>query len=123
MKGVLKMDVFYKDEFHKEQTEILLNKFGMEDLFSNVEYGSFAYIVGATGKAKNIIKCFDETNSIHTNLFYETIQVYSSSEKDMLLFALQCFNGSLSEITLDDTFRSLDSNNEKTIKQAINIRY
>ena len=115
--------MFFKDEWHKEDVKLMLGKFEMEDVFSNVEYGSFAYIVGATGKAKNIIKCFNETNSINTDMFYETIQVYSSSEKSMLLFALQCFNDRLSDITLADTFRSLDSNNEKVIKQAIEIRY
>lgn len=115
--------MYYKDEFHEKEMFMMLNKFGLSDVYSDVEYGSFSYIVSAIGKGEDIIKCFDESNSIDLNMFDKTISVYSGSEKDMSNFALQCFNKHLSDITLADTFRSLDSKNEKVIKQAIEIRY
>lgn len=115
--------MYFKDDVHKSQTEFLLQKFGLPDVYSNVEYGSFAYLVGAVYKAKDVVKCFDEFNSIDTERFNKVISVYSSSEKSMLNFALQCFNKSLSDITIADTFWSLDDVNTDILKKAIDIRY
>ncbi len=48
---------------------------------------------------------------------------FSTSEQGMIRFALQCFNGSIDDIKLSEVMRSLDDENTKMIKQAIDIRY
>lgn len=116
------MNIFYKDELHKEQTELLLNKFGISSIQEDLYYGTFSYIVGATYKTKHIAKAIYD-RQIDVDEIYETIKVYSSSEKYMIRFALQCFNGSIDEIKLSDVMHSLDDVNTKIVKQAINIRY
>ena len=47
--------------------------------------------------------------------------VFSSSEKNMIRFALQCFNSSIDDIKLADIMYSLDNENVKVIKQAIDL--
>lgn len=115
--------MYFKNEKHKEDLELLLNKFGLSDVKNNVYYGSLAYIVSATGKANKIAKTFKSDGSINTREYLNIIKVFSSSEQALLKFALQCFNSSLSEITIADVFYSLDSKNTKVVKQAIEIRY
>lgn len=115
--------IYFKSDFHEEQTKILLEKFKKEDVLQDIEYGSFSYIVGATYKAKQIAEAIDEDNTIDLDDLYEIIGVFSSSEQGMIRFALQCFNNSIDDIKLGDVMRPLDDENTKVIKQAIEIRY
>ncbi len=115
--------IYFKDEVHEEQTALLLEKFKKESLLQDVEYGSFAYIVGATYKAKQVASAIDEEGNIDLDELYEIIGVFSSSERGMIRFALQCFNNSMDEITLGEVMRPLDDKNTKVIKQVIDIRY
>jgi|SRR5699024_3734119 len=115
--------MYFKDEEHKEGLEFLLSKFGLSDVESDVYYGSLAYLVSATGKERKIVKTFKRDGSVDSDKYMEIIQVYSSSEQALLKFALQCFNSRLSKITIADVFYSLDSQNSKVVKQAIEIRY
>lgn len=114
--------VYFKNELHEEETNLLLERMGKESLLQDVEYGSFAYIVGAIYKAKQVSKAIDE-EGIDLDKLYEIIGVFSSSEIVMVRFAVQCFNGSIDEITLGEVMRPLDDENTKVIKQAIDIRY
>lgn len=115
--------MFYKDEVHEEQTMTILQTFGLTHLEQNVEYGSLAYIIGATYKGNYFINYINENGSIDSNGLLKKIQVFSSSERNMIKFALQCFNNKMNDITLYDTMYSLDNNNRKIIKEAINLRY
>lgn len=115
--------IFYKSELHEEETNTLLEKFGLKDVSNDIEYGSFAYLVGATGKAFHIMKFIDDENHVDVDGLLEMIGVFSSSEKSMIKFALQCFNKSFSDIILADVMWSLDETNTKVVKQAIDIRY
>lgn len=120
-KGAMKM--YFKSDYHEEQTKMLLEKFRKSDVLQDIEYGSFAYIVGATYKAEKIAETIDEDNTIDLDKLYEIIGVFSSSEQGMIRFALQCFNSSIDDIKLSDVMRPLDDENTKVIKQAIEIRY
>lgn len=120
-KGAMKM--YFKSDYHEEQTNLLLEKFGKTDVLQDIEYGSFAYIVGATYKAEKIAETIDEDNTIDLDELYEIIGVFSSSEQGIIRFALQCFNSSIDDIKLSDVMRPLDDENTKVIKQAIEIRY
>lgn len=119
-KGAMKM--YFKSDYHEEQTKMLLKKFRKSDVLQDIEYGSFAYIVGATYKAEKIAETIDE-EGIDLDKLYEIIGVFSSSEQGMIRFALQCFNSSIDDIKLSDVMRPLDDENTKVIKQAIEIRY
>lgn len=115
--------MYYKDEMHKEQTMEILKKFGQTTIHQDVEYGAFAYIIGATYKAEYIIQCIDEDGNIDLDDLFEIMGVFSTSEQGMIRFALQCFNGSIDDIKLSEVMRPLDDENMKMIKQAISIRY
>lgn len=117
------MTIYFKSELHEEQTNLLLEKMGKASLLKDIEYGSFAYIVGATYKVNQIMQTVDENNSIDLDELYNIIGVFSSSEQGMIRFALQCFNSSIDDIKLGDVMRPLDDENTKVIKQAIDIRY
>lgn len=119
----MSLNIFYKSDFHEEQTNLILNKFGLTNLFQDVEYGVFAYIVGATYKAKDIVKAIDDEGTIDIDKLDSIIEFYSSSEKKMIEFALQLFNSRLSDIKLTHVMESLDDENTKVIKQAVLIRY
>lgn len=120
---LVSLNIFYKSDFHEEQTNLILNKFGLTNLFQDVEYGVFAYIVGATYKAKDIVKAIDDEGTIDIDKLDSIIEFYSSSEKKMIEFALQLFNSRLSDIKLTHVMESLDDENTKVIKQAVLIRY
>lgn len=115
--------VYYKSDFHEEQTQLLLDKFNLATITQDVEYGALAYVVGATYKATHVLKTIDEYNTIDTDKLHEAMGVFSSSERNMIRFALQLFNGGMDDINLSDVIYSLDSENIKVIKQAIDIRY
>lgn len=115
--------IFFKNDLHEEGTKLLLVKMGKTDVLQDVEYGTFAYIVGAIYKAKQVVKVIDGDGSINLDYLYEIIGVFSSCEQAMIRFALQCFNNSMDDIPLGEVMRSLDNENTKVIKQAIEIRY
>lgn len=115
--------VYYKSDYHEEQTQTILDKFKQETITQDIEYGSIAYVVGATYKAEYLIKTIDEYNTIDIEKLYEVMDVFSSSERSMIRFALQLFNSSIDDIKLSDVMHSLDEDNSKVIKQAIDLRY
>lgn len=115
--------VYYKSEFHEEQTELLLEKFKIHTVTQDIEYGSFAYVVGATYKAKQIEKIIDEEGTIDITELYEIIGVYSNSERSMIRFAVQLYSSTLDDITLSEVMESLDDENSRVIKQAIELRF
>ena len=115
--------VYFKSDLHKEQTEKILEKFGQKSLSQNIEYGLFAYVVGATYKAENVLKTINDENFIDIDKLHEIINSFSTSERVMIRFSLQLFNSSIDDIKLSDVMYSLDSENVKVIKQAIELRY
>lgn len=115
--------MFYKSDEHKKDTEKILQTFGISDIAKDIEYGSIAYVVAATYKTDDFITCIDDDNNIDLDKLFKSMEVWSYSEKSMIRFALQCFNGSIDDIKLSDVMRSLDDDNTKVIKQAIDIRY
>lgn len=117
------MTIYFKSNLHEELTKLLLEKMGKESLLQNIEYGSFAYVVGATYKVNQIIHTIDDDNNIDLDELYNIMGVFSTSEQGMIRFALQCFNTSIDDIKLSDVMRPLDDENTKVIKQAIDIRY
>ncbi|GAF66428.1 hypothetical protein BTS2_3329 [Bacillus sp. TS-2] len=117
----MKDTIFYKSDYHEEQTKLLLNKFDKPSIKSDLEYGVLAYIIGATFKAKNIESTIDNEGSIDLEQLYEIMAVFSSSEKNMIRFSLQCFNKSIDNITLSEVMHGLDDDNVKVIKQAIEL--
>jgi hypothetical protein len=117
------LSVYYKDEVHEEKTMEILKKFEQTTIHQDVEYGAFAYIIGATYKAEYIIQCIDEDGNIDLDDLFEVMGFFSTSEQGMIRFALQCFNSSIDDIKLSEVMRPLDDENTKMIKQAIDIRY
>lgn len=115
--------MFYKSDYHREQTEKLLGKLGKSSIESDKEYGILAYIIGATYKADQLGKAIDSNGNIDVDKAYEIMGVFSSAEKDMIRFAFQLFNSSIDNITLSDVFHSLDADNTRIIKQAIDFMY
>lgn len=116
-------NIYFKDEVHEREMNLILDKFNIGNIFQDIEYSSFAYVVGAIYKAKQVIKAIDEDGNIDLDILNKITSVFSHSEKVMVEFALQCFNDSVSDIKLSDVMRPLDEYNTKVIKQAIDIRY
>ncbi|MGE6591615.1 hypothetical protein ACQKEX_14570 [Bacillus pumilus] len=114
----------FKSENHKKQTDLILDLLGEKpfDLADDVYYRSFAYVAGAVNKF-NEIKETINLDGIDLDQLYEEMERFSSSEKAMTRFAIQCFNGRLDDITLPQVMHSLDSENSNGIKEAIGIRY
>lgn len=115
--------VYFKNPEHEQQTKIIMEKFNWPNVPLSVEYTLFAYIVAATGKAKQIVPLIDDDNYIDIDNLYKTIAPYSNSERSMIRFALQCFSSSIDQIPLSDVMCSLDSSNIKVIKYAIDTLY
>jgi len=115
--------VYFKNEAHIKETSLILDRFGLESVMQDIEYGSFAYVVGAIYKSKHVIKAIDEDGNIDFSILNKVMSVFSHSERVMVEFALQCFNGSVSDIKLSDVMRPLDEHNTEVIKQVIDIRY
>lgn len=115
-------NIYFKDVEHKEQMNLVLKSLNKSNMLDDIEYGSFAYVVGAVYKGKQLEKGITE-DGIDLDYIYEKIKVFSHSEQVMLKFALQCFNGSIDDIKLSDVMRPLDQYNTKVIKQVIDIRY
>ncbi|GAB2560880.1 hypothetical protein [Gracilibacillus alcaliphilus] len=66
-------------------------------------------------------KAIDVEGSLDVGELYEIMGVFSSSDKNMIRFALQCFNSSIDDIKLADVMHGLDGQNIKVIKQAIDL--
>lgn len=115
--------IYFKDEVHHAQTKKLLTKFRKKNITDDLEYGALSYVVGATYKADYLLQVIDEENTIDLDILYENMKVLSHTEQSMIKFALQLFNHSVNDIKLSDVMRSLDSDNTKVIKQAIEIRF
>lgn len=115
--------IFYKDDFHEEQTRQLLDKFKKVDVLQDIEYGSFSYMVGATYKANQVENVIDEEGHLDVDKLYEVIAVFSTSEQNMIRFGLQLFNSSIDDIALGEVMRPLDEGNTQVVKQGIEIRY
>lgn len=116
-------NIYLKSELHADEIAKFLDKFKKKDIFKDVEYGTLAYIAGATYKTDDILQCFDDTNTIDLDMIHDKIEFYSATEKVMIRFALQCFNPALDEIPLNKVMRFLDDKNTSVIVQAIKIRY
>ena len=116
--------IYFKSTEHKESSQQFLELFGKEDFLGDVEYGTVAYIFGALSyKFNDLISVIDDDQSLDVGKLYELIDVYSSSERNMIRFAMQCFNSNIDDICLNDVLYSLDNENALVIKTAIEIRY
>lgn len=73
--------MYFKDEIHEEQPLSVLDKFGETNIMEDVEYGTFAYLVGATYKAERIIQCIDENNNIDLDDLYGIIVFFHPVNK------------------------------------------
>lgn len=122
--------MYFKNDYHEKETVQLLKKLGKFDesksidgnILQDVEYGALAYIIGATYKADFLERAFS-TEGIELEKIYEIIGPYSSAEKGMIRFALQCFNSNMDDIKFSDAMYSLDGENTNVIKQAIDFLY
>lgn len=116
-------ELYFKSDLHKEQTLKILNAFNQINITGDLFYGCLAYVVGATYKADYLVKVIDADRNIDIGVLYENIQVLSHSERVMIRFGLQLFNGSIDDIKLSDVMQPLDNENIKVIKQAIDLFY
>lgn len=114
-------NIFWKDDFHKKSFHMILDKMKQNERF-DCYYYSFAYLVAAAGKAKEILEYIDE-EGIELDDLMNGIEVFSNSEKSMIRFALHLFNNNLGEIYFHDVVRSLDPDNYRSVLEAIQIRY
>lgn len=116
-------ELYFKSDLHKEQTLKILNVFNQLNISSDLYYGCLAYVVGATYKADCLIKAIDEDKTVNIDRLYKSMEVLSHSERVMIRFGLQLFNSNMDDIKLSDVMQSLDSDNIKVIKQAIDLFY
>lgn len=116
-------ELYFKSDLHKEQTLKILNVFNKLSISSDLYYGCLAYVVGATYKADCLIKAIDEDKTVDLDRLYKNIEILSHSERVMIRFGLQLFNSHFDDIKLSDVMQSLDSDNIKVIKQAIDLFY
>lgn len=114
--------IYFKSDHHKEQTALILEAFGKQNIEDDYFYGSLAYVVGATYKADYLLKVIGTDNIIDIEKMYEDIKELSHSERVMIRFGLQLFGG-IDDIELSKVMQPLDSENTRVIKQAIDIRY
>ena len=115
-------NLFWKDETHKEDYDKILAKFERE--YFDSCYNSFAYLVSATGKTNDILNYLSPIGVAGSEIkkMLEN-SGYSKSERNLILFALQLFSSTMSDIIFHDVVSSLDSHNYKCVYQAIQIRY
>ena len=120
-KGAITMtDLFFKDEIHESQFNAILDTVGAD----NIEVTTLAYLTAATYKGKRLIeeKALNY-KFIDDEKFLEVIAPYSSSEKGLLRFALQCYNRHYDTITLPEVLQPLDETHHKIVKNALTLRY
>ncbi|OCX60525.1 hypothetical protein BFM98_20465 [Lysinibacillus sp. AR18-8] len=116
-------ELYFKSDLHKEQTLKILNVFNQLSISSDLYYGCLAYVVGAIYKADCLIKNIGEDKKVDMDVLFKDMEVLSHSERVMIRFGLQLFNSNLDDIKLSDVMKSLDSDNIKVIKQAIDLFY
>ena len=118
------MELYFKDQQHEEDSNCFLNAFGKSDFTTDVEYGVLSYVLGAVNKKKDLMLAVDEEMmGIDIEKLYEILDVYSSSERSMIRFGVQCFNASIDDIKLADVVSSLDNENLCVVKTALDLRY
>lgn len=115
-------EIYYKDEWHEQETALLLKQMSIQSIQEDLSYGLLAYIIGSVYKAKHLKHALDK-DGVDLDVLLPKLEVYSSSERAMIRFALQCFNGNIDNISLNDVMYNLDENNVRVIKQAIDLRY
>lgn len=116
------VELYFKDRQHKEDSNCFLKVFGKSDFTTDVEYGVLSYVLGAVNKKKDLMLAVDE-EGIDIEKLYEILDVYSSSERSMIRFGVQCFNTSIDDIKLADVVSSLDNENLRVVKTALDLRY
>ena len=116
------MELYFKDRQHKEDSNCFLKVFGKSDFTTDVEYGVLSYVLGAVNKKTDLMLAVDE-EGIDIEKLYEILDVYSSSERSMVRFGVQCFNASIDDIKLADVVSSLDNENLRVVKTALDLRY
>lgn len=114
------IDLYWKSESHKEDYKKLMDKLDSNPLDKYRK--AFSYLVSATGKTEYLLKHVDIIG-VSSRFIKEELAPYSPSERNMILFALQLFNQSMSDIIFPDVVASLDSQNYKCVLEAIQIRY
>lgn len=114
------MDVYWKDEQHKKDCEIILSELGITAFDSY--YNSFAYLISATGKTDILLKHMDYGGVEYENILKD-IEVFSMSEQGMIRFALHLFNAGMVTPSFHDVASRLDSDNYECLINAIEIRY
>lgn len=83
-------------------------------------YTSLALLWSATDKDE-LLSCV--SSGVKLDIVEKVIESYSTSEKALIRFGLQCFNEKFDDITLPEVLENLDSKNIAIVKQAIAIRY
>lgn len=115
-------DLFFKDEIHESQFNDILEAVGTD--INNIELATLAYLTAATYKGKRLLEEEVFTHRyVDNEKFHEVIAPYSSSEKGLLRFGLQCYNHHLDEITIAEVLYPLDDTNLKIMKSALAFRY
>src|SRR5699024_9581414 len=115
------MDIYFKSIDHKQDFQFLMQLLGLQTIDDNIEYGVFAYVIAGIGKTDKLAP-FIEKNNIEFLDIYEQMKVFSESEKNIIHFAEQCFNGN-NIVPLIDVMQPLDKQNSDMINQTIDIRY
>lgn len=116
------VELYFKDQQHEEDSNCFLKAFGKSDFTTDVEYGVLSYVLGAVNKKKGLMLAVDE-EGIDIEKLYGILDVYSSSERSMIRFGVQCFNASIDDIKLADVVSSLDNENLRVVKTALDLRY
>src|SRR5699024_11275866 len=115
------IDIYYNSIDNKQEFQYLMKLLLLQTIDDNIEYGVFAYVIADSGKTDKLAP-FIEKNNIEFLDIYEQMKVFSESEKNIIHFAEQCFNGN-NIVPLIDVMQPLDKQNRDMIKQTIDIRY
>lgn len=83
---------------------------------------SLALLWSATYK-EELLSYITEDGGVKADKLSEVIREYTNAEKSLIRFGLQCFNERFDSISLPEVLESLDTNNQKIVKQAIEVRY
>lgn len=117
--------LYYKDELHEKLTFHYSSLMGIS--ISNLFYDKEAYVscyILASLTTKRFDDFIIKGKKIKVRALQKKIGPYSSTEKNMIRFAVQiCCGPNVDGIPLVNVFRGLDSHNVKIIKAAINYLY
>lgn len=114
--------LYFKDDYHAAETMNLLQKFGYDSIYDSREHTVLCYIIAAIYKGKSLAGCIDE-EGVDLDSFLEKMNVFSSSERDILRFGLQLYNRNIDDIRLPDVMNHLDAENSKVVISAIAFLY